>query len=91
MSNSALESSLSCSSQRTLLREIVARLIEEYLRTLDGQAAKQLHSLVLREVELGLFKTVLKYTSGNQSKAATWLGLSRGTLRKRLAQYGLDA
>jgi Fis family transcriptional regulator, factor for inversion stimulation protein len=72
------------------LREIVAQMIHEYFSTLDGQPAKKLYDLVMKEVELGLFKTVLHHSGGNQSKAAEWLGLARGTLRKRLLDYGLE-
>ncbi len=72
------------------LKEIVARMIENYIETLEGQPAQNLHSFVIREVELGLFETVLKHTGGNQSKAAEWLGLARGTLRKRLCEYNLE-
>ncbi|MFI4937063.1 MAG: helix-turn-helix domain-containing protein [Candidatus Berkiellales bacterium] len=72
------------------LREIVANIIHDYFSTLDGQPANKLYALVMKEVELGLFKTVLHHTGGNQSKAAEWLGLARGTLRKRLADYGLE-
>lgn len=72
------------------LREVVAQMIEGYFCALDGQPAKMLYELVMKEVELGLFKTVLQHTGGNQSKAAEWLGLARGTLRKRLAEYGLE-
>ncbi len=77
-------------SQTTPLREIVAKIIGEYFCALDGQPAKKLYEMVMKEVELGLFKTVLDYSGGNQSKAAETLGLARGTLRKRLAEYGLE-
>ncbi|MBS0290441.1 MAG: Fis family transcriptional regulator [Proteobacteria bacterium] len=72
------------------LREVVSKTIESYFSALDGQPAKQLYDLVIKEVELGLFKAVLNFADGNQSKAAKWLGLARGTLRKRLAEYGLE-
>jgi Fis family transcriptional regulator len=72
------------------LREIVSQSIDAYFSALDGQPAQKLYDLVIKEVELGLFKTVLHYAGGNQSKAAEWLGLARGTLRKRLAEYGLE-
>jgi Fis family transcriptional regulator len=72
------------------LREIVSKIISSYFSVLDGQPAQQLYNMVIKEVELGLFKTVLDHTGGNQSKAADWLGLARGTLRKRLAEYGLE-
>ena len=45
--------------------------------------------MVLAEMEIPLLEKVLEYTSGNQTKAAELLGLNRGTLRKKLKQYGL--
>ena len=73
-----------------VLREMVSAHIQAYINALDGQPAQKLYTMVLKEVELGLFKTVLYHTGGNQSKAAEWLGLARGTLRKRLEEYGLE-
>ncbi len=81
---------MNTSHKHTPLREIVADIMQEYFSTLDGQPAQQLYNLVLKEVELGLFKTVLQHSGGNQCKAAKWLGLARGTLRKRLMEYGLE-
>lgn len=72
------------------LRDIVSKIMNDYFSTLDGQPAKKLYDMVIKEVELGLFQTVLAQTGGNQRKAAEWLGLARGTLRKRLADYGLE-
>jgi len=72
------------------LREIVSQIVNDYFHALDGQPAKKLYHLVLKEMELGLFKTVLHHSKGNQSKAAECLGLARGTLRKKLEEYGLE-
>lgn len=77
-------------SMKEPLREVVSQLIEDYFLVLDGQPAEKLYELVMKEVELGLFRTVLRRTNGNQSKAAQWLGLARGTLRKRLSELGLE-
>jgi Fis family transcriptional regulator len=55
----------------------------------DAQLTHNLYELVLREVEAPLMEAVLKHTDGNQSEAATMLGLNRGTLRKKMKQYGL--
>jgi Fis family transcriptional regulator len=44
---------------------------------------------VLREVEEPLFRAVMSYADGNQSRAAEILGINRGTLRKKLKEYGL--
>ena len=44
---------------------------------------------MLREIEEPLFRTVLSHADGNQSQAAEILGINRGTLRKKLKEYGL--
>ena len=41
------------------------------------------------EIELPLFREVMAYYDGNQSKAAAALGLNRATLRKKLQLHGL--
>jgi Fis family transcriptional regulator len=73
------------------LKDIVSKMIEEYFHTLEEQPAQKLYDMVIKEVELGLFMTVLGKTGGNQKKAAEWLGMARGTLRKRLIEYGLES
>ena len=49
-----------------------------------------LYDLVMREVEEPLFRAVLGYAEGNQSRAADILGINRGTLRKKLKNYGIS-
>jgi Fis family transcriptional regulator, factor for inversion stimulation protein len=72
------------------LRDSVFRSMQNYFEQLGDYPVSNLYKLVLEEVEVPLLKTVLTYTRGNQSKAARILGLSRGTLRKLLAQYGIS-
>ncbi|HEX7012592.1 MAG TPA: DNA-binding transcriptional regulator Fis [Steroidobacter sp.] len=77
-------------AQRTLpLRAMTAEALDSYFATLNGHKPGQLYELVLREVEEPLFKAVLDYAQGNQSRAADILGINRGTLRKKLKAYGL--
>ena len=45
--------------------------------------------MVLSEVEAPLLECVMEYTDSNQTKASKLLGLNRGTLRKKLKQYGM--
>ena len=71
------------------LKESAAEAIAQFLRTLDGEGCSGLYDMVLHQVEEPLFKAVMNYTQQNQSHAATMLGLNRGTLRKKLRQYGL--
>lgn len=72
------------------LRDYVINALHTYFTQLEDCAAANLHELVLTEVEAPLLETVLRHVKGNQSKAAAILGLSRGTLRKKLKQYQLD-
>ncbi len=74
---------------KTNLRDSVFQSVEQYFKNLDGAPAGNLYNLVLDEMEEPLLTAVLAYTKGNQSKAAIILGLSRGTLRKKMKKFGL--
>ena len=63
--------------------------IRGYFHTLNGHKPRELHQFVLAQVEKPLLEQTLDYTKGNQSAAAEILGMSRGTLRKRLQTYKL--
>lgn len=63
--------------------------LEQYFHTLNGHKPAGLYDLVIGEIERPLFKAVLDYAGGNQSLAATILGINRGTLRKKLRLHGL--
>jgi Fis family transcriptional regulator len=65
--------------------------LEGYFSRLNGHKPGDLYQLVLGEVERPLFRAVLDYTNGNQSEAAEILGINRGTLRKKLKTYNLQA
>ena len=71
------------------LRRNVERSLDNYLQQLNGETPANLYSMVISEVEKPLLEMVLKLTNGNQSKAAIILGISRGTLRKKMALYGI--
>lgn len=71
------------------LRESVRLSLKNYFAQLDGQPPANLYDLVLAEVEKPLIEMVLQLTAHNQSKTAKMLGLSRGTLRKKMAIYDL--
>lgn len=72
------------------LRACVAMALSRYFDDLDGAAVEGLYQIVLAEVEEPLLKTVMSQMQGNQTRAAELLGINRGTLRKKLKQYGLD-
>ncbi|MGH8309120.1 MAG: DNA-binding transcriptional regulator Fis [Steroidobacteraceae bacterium] len=73
------------------LRNHAERALNDYFSSLNGHRPAQLYDLVMREVEEPLFRAVLDYAEGNQSRAAVILGINRGTLRKKLRELGLSA
>lgn len=71
------------------IKEAVSNAMKNYFEHLDGQEAFDIYEMVLAEVEEPLLQAVMQNTRKNQTKAATMLGLNRGTLRKKLKQYGM--
>ena len=74
---------------RVPLRDHVATSIRRFLGDLNGCGTEDLYEIALRELEIPLFAEVLKHCEGNQSRAASMLGIHRATLRKKLRDYGL--
>jgi Fis family transcriptional regulator len=60
-----------------------------YLRNMDGHGVANLHRFVMEEVERPLLETVLGHAGGNQTATAKMLGISRSTLRNKLAKYDI--
>lgn len=80
---------LAPTDNRDTLRNCVRRSLADYFAHLEGENVNNLYQMVLAEMEIPLLEKVLEYTRGNQTRAAEILGLNRGTLRKKLKQYGL--
>ncbi|GLS25210.1 DNA-binding transcriptional regulator Fis [Marinibactrum halimedae] len=79
---------INTASEYSSLRDCVKQAIDNYFKHLDGQKVSDVYELVMAEVEAPLLEVVMQYTRHNQTKAAQVLGLNRGTLRKKLKQYG---
>lgn len=74
--------------QQTLsLREHLMQSLYRYFQYLESQQSGQAKGIILDEVESALYEACMKYTRGNQSRAARLLGVSRGTLRTKLKKY----
>ena len=76
-------------SEAQLLRKSVEVSLRNYFEKLGDALVNNVYDMVLAEIEEPLLKTVMAYTRDNQSRAAILLGLSRGTLRKKLKIYGM--
>jgi len=72
---------------------VIARCVREelarYFEVLDGEPPSDLYRAVMRQAEAALLRSVLDQCRGNQSRAAGWLGISRGTLRGKLTDLGI--
>jgi Fis family transcriptional regulator len=71
------------------LRGHVEQAMRNYFSHLDGESVSDVYAMVLAEIEAPLLEVVLEYSRGNQTRASEILGLNRGTLRKKLKEYGL--
>ncbi len=77
-------------SREDSLADCVRDALNSYFSQLDGHAPSGLYQMVMEEVERPLFQTVMEHTGGNQTRAASLLGISRSTLRKKLARFEID-
>lgn len=78
------------SHRRGSLGEFIDAKVEGLLRRIDVDECDSLHRDVIEEVESALLKAVIRATNENQGRAARALGISRGTLRKKLRAYGIE-
>ena len=84
-----LKQEIAVAGQTEPLRQHVKQALANYFGNLGGHDPVDLYQMVLEEIEIPLLEAIMVFTSGNQSKAAILLGLSRGTLRKKLKQYNM--
>jgi Fis family transcriptional regulator, factor for inversion stimulation protein len=72
------------------LCEQVRLMLAEYFENLEGESAADLYTMVMSEVERPLLQVTLERCNYNQSRASLVLGISRGTLRKKISHYKLE-
>jgi two-component system nitrogen regulation response regulator GlnG len=69
----------------------LARLVEDEVRAALGRSETgEIYHGILERAERPLLQTVLAYTEGNQIRAAALLGINRNTLRKKIADLGIE-
>ena len=69
------------------LQAILSNKVNEYLKTLDIKNLSNFHEIYLEQVEPPLLDAVMEKTKYNQVRASKILGISRGTLRKKLIKH----
>jgi Fis family transcriptional regulator, factor for inversion stimulation protein len=78
--------------ERTLapMRSCVLQNVRRYLANMRGQTITKMYNMVLAEIEEPLLTAVMEDIRDNQTRAAKMMGLSRGTLRKKIKIYGIE-
>ena len=74
-------------SQEQGLQELVYSLVSRFLAENKNKSINNLYDMILSEVEPPLLQAVMEKRRGNQLQAAKILGISRGTIRKKLQHY----
>ena len=73
----------------TPLDESVRQNLDLYLADMGEIEPTNMWDMVISCVEKPLLETAMSRASGNQSRAATMLGITRNTLRKKLLAHNL--
>lgn len=73
----------------TTLRQAVRDTLKNYFANIGNEQPVDFYSILLEEIERPLLEVLINYTHYNQVKMAQILGISRGTLRKKLKQHGM--
>jgi Fis family transcriptional regulator len=71
------------------IEDCVRASLEQYFKDLRGTEPHSLHEMIVLTVERPMLEVVMRLAEGNQSKAASWLGLNRNTLRRKLLDHKL--
>jgi DNA-binding protein Fis len=66
------------------LEEFMEHRLKVFVKQMKASGGRNLHSILLREIERPLITITLKETNGNQIQAAHLLGMNRNTLRKKI-------
>lgn len=69
------------------LQDLVYNLVTNFLANNKTKSIEDLYDMILQEVEPPLLQAVMEKRRGNQLQAAKMLGISRGTIRKKLQRY----
>jgi Fis family transcriptional regulator len=71
------------------LKQAVKDTLRNYFTNIGNEQPVDFYNILLEEIERPLLEVLINHTHYNQVRMAQILGISRGTLRKKLKQYGM--
>ncbi len=71
------------------LKQAVRDTLRNYFTHIGSEQPVDFYSILLEEIERPLLEVLINHTQYNQVRMAQILGISRGTLRKKLKQHGM--
>lgn len=90
MKKETVKKASSCDSRFDKLDGAMKQTLDRYFSTLRGHQTSGLHQLVGGRIEKLLLEYVLKKTDYHQRQTAKMLGISRTTLRNKIARYKIN-
>lgn len=76
-------------STSTSIQESIRKYLEQYFAELGTEQPSNVYEMMLDLIERPMLEEVMKRAGNNQCRATRYLGLARGTVIKKLKQYGL--
>ena len=77
-------------AKKPLLKDLITTLLSDYLQQQSDYLPTNLYEKVIHEVEKPLLQVTLNHTGHNLSQTSRILGISRITLRKKMALLDLN-
>jgi DNA-binding protein Fis len=74
---------------RPSLESLIEARVRAYVSALDGEQVRDLHALIMPELERPILRVAMELADGRLAVAAQLLGMHRNTLRARLRALGL--
>lgn len=71
--------------------DLLERRLAGFVKRVNASKGKNLHELLMQEMEKPLIKLALKETGGNQVRASELLGMHRNTLRKKMRELNISS
>lgn len=80
---------LDASECQQAMHDAVTRSVDMLWEVFEEDQNANVYALVLAQVERPLLARAMQHCDHNQSRAASYLGINRATLRKKLREHNL--